>query len=130
MPLFWQRLACVALGGALGSCLRWLVSEWAAVRWGTGYPVGTTIVNLVGSFVFGVLWASGGPSGLSPLMRALLLSGVLGGFTTFSSFMFDTTYLQAAGRSGLALTNLALQNVVGLLLMVVGSGLGRALSAS
>jgi CrcB protein len=63
-------------------------------------------------------------------MRALLLSGVLGGFTTFSSFMFDTTYLQAAGRSGLALTNLALQNVVGLLLMVVGSGLGRALSAS
>jgi fluoride exporter len=124
----WLSVACVALGGALGSVLRFAVSQWSAQRFGDSFPWGTLSVNLLGSFAFGALWGLGPTVSASPLLRALLLSGVLGGFTTFSSFMFDSARLFEAERPGYAFTNLIVQNVFGLLLFWLGLGIGRSLS--
>lgn len=100
----------VALGGAAGSVARYACSL-AALRWlGTGFPWGTLFVNVTGSFAIGVLaslaTADGRPL-LGPDARALLLVGVLGGFTTFSSFSLETLSLARSGALGAALLNAA-----------------------
>lgn len=125
----WANVVCVALGGALGSVLRYALGQWTAARWGDVFPWGTLSVNLFGSLVVGVLWGIGPSVSASPLMRALLLSGLLGGFTTFSSFMFDNVRLWESGRSGTALMNLLAQNLVGLGLLWLGMTLTRAITA-
>lgn len=98
-----KTLLFVALGGALGASCRYVVGV-AAVHYGNGqFPWGTFSVNIVGSFLLGVLAAlltfSWSPS---PEMRAFLVVGVLGGFTTFSAFSFDVVLLIERGRLSLA----------------------------
>jgi fluoride exporter len=119
---------CVALGGALGSVLRFYLSHWAAQRYGDAFPWGTLLVNLMGSFLFGALWGLGPSATASPLLRALLFSGLLGGFTTFSSLMFDTARLVELGRPLPGVVNLIAQNVCGLGLLWCGYLLGRGLN--
>jgi CrcB protein len=112
----------VAVGGALGSVARFACSS-VAVRWlGAGFPYGTLFVNVTGSFAIGLLAAlvaSDGRPLLNADARAFLLVGVLGGFTTFSSFSLET--LRIAG-SGAAALNVVLS--VGLCLF--GAWLGLA----
>ena len=98
----------VALGGALGSVARFAISG-AAVRWlGAGFPYGTLFVNVTGSFTIGLLAALAAADG-RPAMgadaRAFLLVGVLGGFTTFSSFSLETLNLARSGALGPAILN-------------------------
>ena len=100
----------VALGGALGSVARYACSGVAA-RWlGAGFPYGTLFVNVTGSFTIGLLAAlvaaDGRPS-LGADGRAFLLVGVLGGFTTFSSFSLETLNLARSGALGPAVLNVA-----------------------
>ena len=100
----------VALGGALGSVARYACSG-VAVRWlGAGFPYGTLFVNVTGSFTIGLLAAlvaaDGRPS-LGADARAFLLVGVLGGFTTFSSFSLETLNLARSGALAPALLNVA-----------------------
>ena len=86
-------LSQVALGGAIGAVLRYLTGLALA------FPYGTLAVNIVGSFAIGVLWiamAERGP------WSALLITGILGGFTTFSAFSLDTLRLVEGGRAPLA----------------------------
>jgi CrcB protein len=128
--LAWPPVVCVALGGAFGSVLRYFIGVLAAQRWGDAFPWGTLSVNLLGSFLFGVLWGLGPGLSSSALLRALLLSGVLGGFTTFSSLMFDSVRLLELGRAGAGLANLALQNVFGVGLLALGLWLGRQLGGA
>ena len=115
----------VALGGALGSVARYACSG-AAVRWlGAGFPYGTLFVNVSGSFAIGMLAAlvaSDGRPLLSPDARAFVLVGVLGGFTTFSSFSLETLNLVRSGALGAASANVALSVV----LCLVGAWLGFA----
>ena len=85
-----KTLALVALGGALGSSLRYLVGLAVA------FPLGTLAVNVAGSFVIGLLWAVQADKG-APVM-AFLMIGLLGGFTTFSSFSLDVMRLIEDGR--------------------------------
>jgi len=89
----------IAAGGALGSVLRHYAGLGAAVLMGTAFPYGTLFVNIAGSFVMGVLVALfahlGNPS---QEMRAFLTVGVLGGFTTFSSFSLDVATLYERGQ--------------------------------
>src|SRR5262245_65192660 len=98
----------VALGGALGSVARYACSGVAA-RWlGAGFPYGTLFVNVTGSFTIGLLAAlvaSGGRLLLGADARAFLLVGVLGGFTTFSSFSLETLNLARSGALGPAMLN-------------------------
>lgn len=89
-PFAPQLLALVAVGGAVGSVLRYATMMGAA-RWlGVGFPWGTLAVNLVGSAAIGLLGAS---LPLSREARLLLVTGLLGGFTTFSAFALDAWLL-------------------------------------
>jgi CrcB protein len=118
----------VALGGALGSVARYACSVGAA-RWlGAAFPWGTLFVNVAGSFAIGVLAALVAADG-RPLLgsdaRAFLLVGVLGGFTTFSSFSLETLMLARSGGLGAAGANVALS----LALCLTGVWLGFAAAA-
>lgn len=98
-------LAAVGVGGALGSIARYLVVIWAGQALGTGFPFGTLIVNVVGGFVMGVLAESSALLWSPPTeLRIFLMTGVLGGFTTFSSFSLDVATLTERGDVGVALT--------------------------
>jgi CrcB protein len=115
----------VALGGALGSVARYACSVTAA-RWlGAGFPWGTLFVNVAGSFSIGLLAALVAVDG-RPLLgadaRALVIVGVLGGFTTFSSFSLETLELARGGALGAA----ALNVVGSVALCLVGVWLGFA----
>lgn len=97
----------VMLGGALGTGLRMLLSGWLAAKYGETFPVGTLVVNVTGCFVIGTFAALTGPEGpffISPVARQFVMVGVLGGYTTFSSFGLQTYNLFLGGdwfRSGL-----------------------------
>ncbi len=121
-------LLAIALGGATGALLRFSVSN-AVYRWlGRGFPYGTLAVNLIGSFLFG-LWIEALP--LPKLLglpwRAALLTGLLGAFTTFSTFALETVFLIEQGRPWRAFGNVMLSAALGLLSAWAGLETGRAL---
>jgi CrcB protein len=90
----------VALGGAVGSVLRWLVGGWVHALMPTStFPWGTFVVNALGSFAIGALLGLALERALvSPATRLLLVTGVLGGFTTFSAFSYETLQLARDGQ--------------------------------
>jgi CrcB protein len=91
----------VALGGALGAALRYLTGVATLRAFGSGFPWGTLVVNVLGSMAMGalvVILAQKGGTRLAPF----LMTGVLGGFTTFSAFSLDTLTLFQRGEAGLA----------------------------
>ena len=97
------RFLLVCAGGALGSGARYLVGTWAAGAWGTGFPWGTLTINLAGSFLIAVVMVLGLETGwVGPDLRLFLAVGVLGGFTTYSSFNYETLALVQRGHPGLA----------------------------
>lgn len=117
----------VGLGGMLGSITRYLVGGWVQQAAGAfWFPYGTLAVNVVGCLLIGF---GGGlaeaRSAFSPEGRALLFIGFLGGFTTFSSFGFETFGLLRDGQYMLGLLNVALQIMLGLGAVYVGSSLSR-----
>ncbi len=91
----------VMLGGAAGTGLRMALSGWLAAKCGETFPVGTLFVNVTGCFIIGIFAALTGPDGLfftSPLTRQVVMLGVLGGYTTFSSFGLQTFNLFQDGE--------------------------------
>jgi CrcB protein len=121
------RLLLVCAGGALGSGARFLVSTWAARALGADFPRGTLLVNVAGSFVLALVFAL--PVGwISAEARLFLGAGVLGGFTTYSSFNYETLALLERGSAVLALANLALTVVLCLVAGIAGLALGRSLA--
>ena len=91
-----ERFLWVCVGGAVGSGGRYLVSLWALERLGGAFPYGTLIVNSVGSFLLGALLQLGAlNTSFPPTLRLALATGVIGGFTTYSTFNQETlVYLQ------------------------------------
>ncbi|MEM7258797.1 MAG: fluoride efflux transporter CrcB [Pseudomonadota bacterium] len=114
----------IAAGGALGAVLRYVLVSLAALVSG-GFPLGTLVVNTIGSFVIGVLAAlwmfSGEPQ---PAVRLFFQTGLLGAFTTFSAFSLDTMVLWQNGHSYAALLNTVLNVVLCLLAVSAGLTLG------
>ncbi len=103
------RFLLVCLGGALGSGARYLVSTWAARSLGPDFPRGTLIVNVVGSFLLAaIMTASLSTDAVSPELRIFLGAGIMGGFTTYSSFNYETLALLQQGSPALAALNLGL----------------------
>ena len=85
-----MAIAAVAIGGALGSVLRYLVSSWFVQRLGTGFPWGTFTINVTGSFAIGiVLQLALSRMGLNPYVRLFFATGILGGYTTFSTYAYE-----------------------------------------
>lgn len=121
-------LIAVAVGGALGAVSRHGLSGWVESRWGSAFPWGTLLVNVLGCALLGALvtWIDGG-SGVSPRLRAALTTGLLGAFTTFSTFSLDTLVLWRSGAPGTACAHVALQLGLGLAGVALGVGLGRRL---
>ena len=120
----------VALGGALGSVARFACSG-LAVRWfGAHFPWGTLFVNVTGSLAIGVLaaLATGGRPLVAGDARAFLIVGVLGGFTTFSSFSLETLTLARGGQLGAAGANVALSLIACLVAVWIGFATTAALS--
>ncbi|MBV7380556.1 fluoride efflux transporter CrcB [Maritimibacter dapengensis] len=118
-----QTLLTVAAGGAIGASLRYLTNIGATRAFGHGFPTGTMIVNVFGSFLMGVLFvviAKKGGHGLAPF----LMTGVLGGFTTFSAFSLDALTLFERGQTGSAAVYIALS--VGLSLLAIVGGVVAA----
>lgn len=119
-----SAILAVAVGGAAGAVARYLVMSGVGHWLGAGYPYGTLVVNVVGSFVLGALvevmalvWSVGAD------LRAFLVVGVLGSFTTFSTFSLDVVVLVQRGQLGLA----GLYVVASVVLALVGFMLGLAL---
>jgi CrcB protein len=120
------KLLLVLCGGGLGAASRYGVGLLAVKLWGSNFPWGTLIVNLSGCFLIGLIFAlSDRARLLTPDMRLFLMTGYLGGLTTFSSFALETIN---AGRFGLmlqSLVNILLNNLGGLTLAFLGLWIGR-----
>ena len=121
----------VLVGGALGSAARHGVNLLAARVLGNPTPYATAAVNMIGSFAIGVLAGALATERLTmtPAERTLLLTGILGGFTTFSSLMLDTLVLWQSGSVVKAMANLVGQFVVGCVLAYLGYRLGLPTAA-
>lgn len=119
------RLLLVCLGGAIGSGARYLVSTLAA-RAVAGYPLGTLVVNVTGSFLLAaIMGVSLGSGAIGPDLRAFLGAGVMGGFTTYSSFNYETLALFEQGSVTLAAANVAVTLVACLAAGLAGLALAR-----
>lgn len=119
-------LLLVALGGALGASLRYLVGQWTLANLGPEIPVGTWSVNILGGLAIGILagWLARSDTETEPL-RLLLGVGVLGGFTTFSAFSLEVFTMIQRGDLGLAAAY-AVSSVAGSIIAVfAGVALAR-----
>jgi CrcB protein len=115
------------IGGAIGSALRYGMSTWISEAAHSTFPWGTLAVNVIGSLVIGFFTGLTGPDGpllVSPVVRAFVTIGILGGFTTFSSFSLQTMLLVQDGQWLSAVGNIT-SSVV---LCLVAAGLGIALA--
>lgn len=115
------KLVMIAAGGAVGALLRYAVSGWAQRFVNGSFPTGTLFVNLLGCFLIGFLGAFfAGPHLIRDEYRVALLVGLLGAFTTFSTFGWETFTLANGGQLGLAVVNIALSNGAGLVAVWFG----------
>jgi CrcB protein len=119
----------VAIGSALGGMARHWCGMAAAARWGTAFPWGTILINIVGSFLIGVVAAFTEPDGRwGPVQpaRDFLMVGVLGGYTTFSAFSLQTLTLLRDGKLAYAAGNVALSVGACVIAVWLGYVLGAA----
>jgi len=121
----------VGLGGGLGSGLRWWVGSMVGERYHGDLPLGTFLINVSGTFLigylsvlFGVDWHDRYGHGM--VLNAFVLTGVLGGYTTFSSMQLDAVKLSRRKRGRLATSYLSLSVAAGLLAAMLGAALARA----
>jgi CrcB protein len=122
-----ERLLAVGLGGLIGSVSRYGISGGVHRLVGVGFPYGTLSVNIVGCFLIGALTGLSEARGLfSPDARAFLFIGLLGGFTTFSSFAYETLALARNGQSMRVVVNVLLQVLACLFAVWAGDALSRA----
>lgn len=122
------RLFLVGLGGFAGTVARYWLSGVIARRYGETFPYGTLVVNAIGCFVIGFLFYLLYDRALTtPTARTVLLIGLIGGFTTFSSYGLQTFTLLRDGEMFLALTNIVASNVVCLVLVWLGYSLAKVI---
>jgi CrcB protein len=121
------KVLYIALGGALGAGLRYLVSLAMFKAMGGEFPWGTLAVNVLGSLVAGFFWGLLGDTTGSQRTQALFFIGLLGAFTTFSAYALDSLQLFQDGRWGVAALNAVGNNAGALLAAVAGYALARSL---
>lgn len=119
-------IACA--GGALGSGARYLLSLWVSGLTGSTFPWGTIAVNVIGSFALALVLQAGiATGGLSDTVRIGLATGVLGGFTTYSTFNYETVRYLQLGQWGAAATNVGLTLVACLVAGLLGILVARTI---
>ena len=123
-----EKLIWIGLAGVLGTYARYGLSGIVQRACGSAFPCGTLAVNVVGCFLFGLVWSLAEDRLLiSAEARTVILIGFMGAFTTFSSFAFETAQLLRDAEWTLALGNLFAQNVVGIAGLFLGFIAGRLL---
>jgi len=122
MQLFW-----ICLGGAAGTAARHLLTLWSNERFGSSFPYGTLAVNLIGCFLISLVVQAAVTAEWSATLRLALVTGVLGGFTTYSAFNHETLRLFSQGSNGMALAYMGLTVIGGLLSGWLGLAVARGL---
>ena len=123
-----NRFLLISIGAVLGANARYLVSLWAAGRFGADFPYGTLIVNVTGSFALGLLAGLlAGRVSLPEELRFLLGIGFLGAYTTFSTFSVETMNMLREESAWYALLNVLANNVGGVIAAFLGLTLARLL---
>ncbi|WP_029073517.1 fluoride efflux transporter FluC [Kaistia adipata] len=116
----------VGLGGGAGSLLRWWIGRVVGERYHGSFPLGTFLINITGAFVIGylsILFGVDWRDRYGTVLNAGVLTGILGGYTTFSSMQLDAAKLAGANRPGLAAGYLLASTVAGLIAAALGAGL-------
>ena len=109
------------IAGGIGALLRYSVSLFFLKYTNTNFPLGVLLVNILGSFLFGLIWALSEDKGIiGPEVRLVILVGFLGSFTTFSTFAFDNITLISNGQIGYFIVNILLNNLLGILFIYLG----------
>ncbi|MCH7606569.1 MAG: fluoride efflux transporter CrcB [Chloroflexi bacterium] len=122
----------VGVGGLIGSMMRYLVGVWVQSMFGSSWiPYGTLTVNVVGCFLIGLIvgWAETRQF-LGEGTRALVVVGLLGGFTTFSAFGYETIAMAREGHMVAAAANVGLQAALGLAAVWIGLTISQSFSQS
>lgn len=123
-----SRLLLIGFAGFAGTLLRYWISGEIARRYGETFPLGTLVVNALGCFIIGFLFYFFYERALgSPVLRTAVFIGLLGGFTTFSSYGLQTFTLLRDGELFFALLNVAASNVVCLVLVWLGYSLAKVI---
>ena len=123
-----SRLLWVCLGGAAGTAARYWLTGWAPQALGTAFPYGTLLVNAIGSFLLGVVMHVGlATEALHPTARIALGVGVMGGFTTYSAFSYETVRLAGRAHWSEAATYVVVTTAGCLALCLAGIAVGRQL---
>lgn len=123
-----SKIFLLALAGAMGTLARYGLGG-AFQRLGDAhFPIGTAVVNIAGCLLFGLVWSwSEGRLSVDSSTRAVIFIGFFGAFTTFSSFAYETSALLQDAQWLAAFWNIALQNCLGLVGMLIGLALGKLL---
>lgn len=118
----------ISLGAIIGANARYLISSWAAERWGASFPYGTLLINLTGSLIVGVFLTFATQRALvDPRLRLLIAVGFCGSYTTFSTYTYESINLMLNGSWGAGLLNLLGSSGLGLLAVALGILIGRML---
>lgn len=122
-----MRILLVMIGGSLGSVSRYGISLLAAWLFGSRFPFGTLIVNLLGCFLIGLsfAFADRGLSFMNPSVRLFFMTGFLGGLTTFSTYALETVNSMRAQDYLVTAANFFANNIVGGALVFAGMWVGR-----
>ena len=122
------KIALIAQAGAFGTLCRYWLSGVVYDVLGRDFPWGTWAVNILGCFLFGLVWILSEERGfLSAQARILILTGFMGAFTTFSTFIFESGGILNDGQWLKLALNLGGQNLVGFMALYLGTGLGRVI---
>lgn len=111
------------LGGALGTAARFFINTYTNNLFGNVFPFGTLAINSAGSFLIGLIWGFWESASETSLIRTFAIIGVLGGFTTFSSFSLETLNMLKQSQFKLALLNVFANNVLAIVSVFLGYSL-------
>jgi len=118
----------ISIGGILGANARYLVADWAAQRFGSGFPYGTFIINISGSFFLGLFMAFlQDRAFIHPNYRLFFATGFCGAYTTFSTLTYESLRLFQDGSVLLGFTNLAGSLIIGMAAVLAGFLIGSAI---
>jgi len=127
MPL-WMQITGIAVAGSAAAVARFGLGHWVTTLTSeSGFPWGTVVVNILGCLLFGLVVGLLHEGHSLHHWRPILLTGFLGAFTTFSTFVFETQKLINDSQYVAAFGNLALQNLIGLAAVIAGLAIGQRL---